>query len=415
MDSRTPRSSRPLLAAPAGNFEKLRFAVRYGADEVYLGGGELNLRAKADNFSPAELERAIELCRKSGVRTTYLLNSFLHEGDLERARRHIAGIAQFPFDAVMISDPGMLLLLREAGNTSRLHLSTQVSTLNHMAVRFWLDQGISRIVLGREATLSDVERIRARTEGQIEVFAHGALCISYSGRCLLSRFLAGRDANRGECAHPCRWRYSLIEEKRPGAPLEVLEHARGTEILASRDLCLIERLPDFAAAGVDAFKIEGRMKSVYYTANTTRVYRRALEVIDSRGDYTAQLPLWREELDLVDHRPYTAHPFDDQAAPDASPPYVRRTEFAGSRLDEGGDSVEALIKAYNPIRVGELLEAIFPFDKGVVRDGIFQIEEISDGEKSVAMAQPGREYLIKFDRPVGGDALLRRRIADEKE
>jgi U32 family peptidase len=411
MDSSTPRNTRPRLVAPAGNLEKLRFAVAYGADEVYFGGGMFNLRSQADNLGLEEIRIAADHCRERNVRTVFLLNSFLHERDTGPAREYIAEIAKIPIDALMVSDPGMLALVRDAGVKTAIHLSTQASTLNHLAVRFWEQAGVSRIVLARETGLDEIRSIRDHTDAELEIFVHGALCISYSGRCLLSRFLSGRDANSGTCAHPCRWRYALVEEKRQGAHMEIIEHARGTEILASKDLCLIERLPEYAAAGVDAFKIEGRMKSLYYTANTTRVYRHALETINSGGAYADFLPFWQGELDLVSHRPYTADLFNEYMhGPFSGLPYINRAMFVGCSADEGGSAGSSAIKAYNPIRTGDRIEAIFPIEGGAAADGAFTVKEIRDGEKSVVMAEPGRIYDIQFDRPLARNAVLRRRI-----
>lgn len=409
MDSSTPRSDSPAVVSPAGTLEKLRYAVAYGADEVYFGGTRFNLRSQAGNLTAPEIAQGLDFCRDRGVKSIFLLNSFLHEGDVEDARRYVREIRHFRFDAVMVSDPGMLLLLREEGVGAPLHLSTQMSTLNHLAVKFWRDMGVERIVLAREVTLDEIRRIRGQTDARIEVFAHGALCISYSGRCLLSRYLAGRDANAGSCAHPCRWRYALVEEKRPGARLEIVEHGSGTEILSSRDLCLLERLPDYAEAGVDAFKIEGRMKSLYYAANTTRVYKHALRTCLEGGDYGALLPFWMEELELVSHRPYTADLFRGDGF-EGGTPYIRKADFLGCWETPGGDVSEAYMHAFNPVFPGESVEAIFPIDGGTVKDGPYRVEEIREDEKSVAMAQPGKVYLIRFDKEIYPFAILRRRI-----
>ncbi|MBP7602856.1 MAG: U32 family peptidase [Spirochaetes bacterium] len=410
------RGVRPAIAAPAGTLEKLEAAVRFGADEVYFGGKTHNLRGQSGNLSLDEIERACAFCRESGVKTTFLLNSFLHERDIDDARACIDEVRSFPFDAYMVSDPGMLMLLRESGVETPVHLSTQMSILNHLAVRFWERQGVSRIVLAREATLDEIRSIRGHTDVELEVFVHGALCVSYSGRCLLSRFLSGRDANTGACSHPCRWRYALVEEKRPGHHLEIIEHARGTEILSSKDLCLIERLPEYIEAGVDAFKIEGRMKSLYYAANVTRVYRRALEVAAGGGDYDAHLPRWKEELDLVSHRPYTADLWNEfEGMGFAGVPYIRSAMFLGYSLGHGAGKTEVRVKTHNPIRAGDTIEAIYPARGDDPGGAFFRVLEINDDEKSVAMAQPGKVYLLKLDKAVRPDAVFRKRTTDDKE
>ena len=309
----------------------------------------------------------------------------------------------------MVSDPGMIVLLREAGLTCDIHLSTQMSTLNRFSVKFWEDAGVSRIVLAREVTLDEIRSIREHTSAGIETFVHGALCISYSGRCLLSRYLSGRDANRGACSHPCRWRYALVEEKREGNHLEIIEHARGTEILSSKDLCLIRRVPEYLAAGVDAFKIEGRMKSLYYAANTTRLYAEAMSLAGNPEAFAANLPFWNRELGLISHRPYTDDLFNEfESMESRSVPYVRGAMFLGYREGPGADETEALVKVFNPIRAGEEIEAIYPIINHVVRDRKYLVREIIDGESAADMARPGRTCRLRFDAPVYEDAVFRR-------
>jgi U32 family peptidase len=395
--------------APAGNLEKLRFAVLYGADAVYFGGEGHNLRIQSDNFSNADIREALLFCREHGAKAVFLMNSFLHEKDIPAAEQYLAGLRDFSFDAVMVSDPGMMALIKESGMTCQVHLSTQMSTLNHLAVRFWHRAGVDRIVLAREATIDEIKMIKENTDAEIEIFVHGALCIAYSGRCLLSRYLAGRDANQGDCAQTCRWRYSLVEEKRKGSHLDIVEHAAGTEIISSKDLCLVERLGEYIDAGVDAFKIEGRMKSVYYTANTTRIYRHAAEHAGTAG-FDAFLPFYREELDLVSHRPYTGDLFNEFEGEGFSPiPYIKKSMFLGYRAGASPDGA-ALIKTFNPIRLHETIEAIFPIT-GPVMDGQFTVDEILDQEgRSVDLARPNTVYRVRFDRDPGDYAIFRRRL-----
>ncbi len=403
----TDKNSSVEIAAPAGNPEKLRFAVTYGADSVYFGGEQFNLRIQTANFTMQEIEESIQFCRAHSVKTTFLLNSFLHEDDIEQAREYIDQIKQLNLDAIMISDPGMLLLLKEAQVEKDIYLSTQMSTLNHLSVKFWSDAGVKRIVLARETTLEEIKSLRQHVDTEIEIFVHGALCISYSGRCLLSRFLSGRDANQGNCSHPCRWKYSLIEEKRPGNHLEITEYGKGTEILSSKDLCLIERIPAYVDAGVNAFKIEGRMKSLYYTANTTRIYKHAVNTYCSNGDYEKFKPFWLNELDLLSHRPYTSdlfNEFDDGFTPI---PYVKKALFLGYKLSGGENS--AYVKTFNPIYLHEVIDAIYPIENDILDDS-YTVEEIVDEERTVEMAQPGRVYLITFDKPIHDDAIFRRRM-----
>jgi U32 family peptidase len=400
---------RPEIVAPAGNLEKLKFAVLYGADAVYFGGEMLNLRIQSDNFSRADVEEGLRFCSDHGVKSVFLLNSFLHEKDIPEAKRYLASLRDLKFDALMVSDPGMIALIRDAGLDAAIHLSTQMSTLNHLAVLFWKNAGVDRIVLGREATVDEVRMIKENSGAEIEVFVHGALCVAYSGRCLLSRYLTGRDANLGDCAQPCRWRYTLTEEKRPGEALEIMEYPSGTEILSSKDLCLIGRLAEYVEAGADAFKIEGRMKSVYYTANTTRVYRHALDRI-AAGDFESHLAFYREELDLVSHRPYTDDLFNEFAGGGFTPiPTVKEALFLGFRAGTAEDG-SPLFRALNPVYRGETVEAIFPITDAV-HDGRYTVTEIinPDGQP-VDMARPNTVCRFMFDREMGDHAILRRRL-----
>jgi putative protease len=408
MNSTEKKIRKAEILAPAGNLEKLQFAVRYGADAVYFGGNEFNLRVRAGNFTDGEMERSCEFCREAGVKTIFLMNAFLHEEDLSSARDYIKKMMKYSFDAVMVSDPGMLLLLREAGISAALHLSTQMNTLNHMAVKFWRDAGFSRVVLGREASLEEIRKIREHSDIEIEIFAHGALCVAYSGRCLLSRYLSGRDANQGDCAQPCRWDFRLVEEKRPGMYMDILEHDGGTEILSSKDLCLIDRLPEYMEAGVDSFKIEGRMKSLYHAANTTRIYAHARDLAGS-PEFKMNLPFWRRELDLVQHRPYTDDLFNEFGeGPFTGVPYVRKAMFMGYKQGTGADSRQAIVRTGNPIYLNDELDGIFPIDKNI-RDGRFRVMKILDsGNCEVEMARPNSTYTITFDRDVDDYAIFRK-------
>lgn len=397
------------IVSPAGNPDKLRVVLRFGADEAYFGGERFNLRAGSGNFSPEELRDAAALCRKHGARSVFLLNSFLHDDDIGVTREYIDTIKDIGFDAVMVSDPGMITLVRKSGMKSELHLSTQMSTLNRFSAAFWEEAGISRIVLAREVTLDEIRGIREHTGLELEVFCHGALCVSYSGRCLLSRFLSGRDANQGDCSHPCRWKYALVEEKREGNHLDIIEHARGTEILSSKDLMLIRLLPEYLNSGIDAFKIEGRMKSLYYAANTTRLYREAVSLAGDVDAFENNLPFWLRELDLISHRPYTEDLFNEfDAMEERSVPYLRGASFLGFRSAPGRDETECHVKAHNPIRVGDEIEAIYPIINHVVRDAKITVKEIIEDDKAVSMAKPGRVSLLRFDAPVLEDAVFRR-------
>lgn len=402
------------IVAPAGNLEKLIFAVKYGADNVYFGGDEFNLRVKAGNFSYEEIKSGIEYCRKSGVKTTFLMNAFLHEGDVAAAFEYAEKIKELEFDSVMISDPGMLQILKMTGINADFHLSTQMSTLNSYSVKFWMDAGFKRIVLARETTVDEIKNIKKNTGAEIEVFAHGALCIAYSGRCLLSRYLQGGDANRGDCSQPCRWKYYLMEEKREGDFLPIIEHNHGTEIMSSKDLCLIERLEEYIDAGVDAFKIEGRMKSIYHAANTTRIYKHAVQVAGT-DDFRRFMPFWLEELDLISHRPYTADLFNEfhKMGYDGVP-YINNALFVAYRDDYGEVSSEVTIRTFNPVYKHEVLDGIYPI-KDVILDDKYRVLKIYFEGSEVEMGRPNGVYRILFDKPVMKDAVFRRRLESRRD
>lgn len=396
------------IVSPAGNLEKLIFAVKYGADNVYFGGDEFNLRVRSGNFNFNDMRSGISYCKSHGVKTTFLMNSFLHEADVDSAVEYAARIRDLDFDSVMISDPGMMQIVKHAGIDADLHLSTQMSTLNHLSVKFWMDAGFKRIVLAREATLDEIRMIKRNTGAEIEVFAHGAVCIAYSGRCLLSRYMQGRDANSGDCSQPCRWNYALVEQKRPGNYLDLVEHDRGTEIISSKDLCLIERIEEYIDAGVNAFKLEGRMKSVYYTANTTRIYKHAVRK-SGTDEFAKFLPFWLGELDLISHRPYTSDLFSEfNRLGFDGVPYINRARFMGYRNDDGSDSCEVSVKTVNPVYKNEVLDGIYPISDEIL-DREYRVMKIFNMDTEVEMARPNDVYRIIFDKPVFSSAIFRKR------
>ena len=286
----------PELLAPAGNFEKMQTAIHYGADAVYLGGKKFSLRAHATNFSDEEIGQAVAYAHERGVQVYTTLNIFAHNDDLAELPAYLAALQEAKVDGLIISDPGILAVARRTVPQLPIHLSTQANVTNLESVRFWVGQGVKRLNLARELSLAEIAQIRQATEAELEIFVHGALCISYSGRCLLSLYLTGRDANQGNCAHPCRYHYRLEEEKRPGQFFPVEEDSRGTYIFNAKDLCLLHRLPDLIRTGADSLKLEGRMKSVYYVGAITRLYRAALDFWKAQGLDAALPETFGEEL-----------------------------------------------------------------------------------------------------------------------
>ncbi len=295
------------LLAPAGDLEKLKIAVDYGADAVYFGGEHFGLRAGAGNFSLEDMREGIDYAHERGRKCYLTFNIFPHNEDIEPMEAYLRKIRDFGLDAFLVSDPGTVDMVRELLPEASIHLSTQANMTNYRTARFWQRQGISRLVLARELSLPEIAEIRRRLprEMELEAFVHGAMCISYSGRCLLSGFMAQRDSNRGACAHPCRWKYALVEEQRPGIYYPIEEDDRGTYILNARDLCMLDHLPDLIRAGVTSLKIEGRMKSVFYIACVVGAYRQALDAYLLDAEHWQPDPAWREMLLRASHREFS--------------------------------------------------------------------------------------------------------------
>lgn len=302
---------KPELLIPASSLEVLKTAVRFGADAVYIGGEAFGLRAKAKNFSKEEMAEGIAFAHKHGVRVFVTANILAHNGDLEGAERYFKELADMKPDApdaLIISDPGMYSIAKRVCPQIERHISTQANNTNYLTYRFWWEMGAKRVVSARELSLREIAEIRKQIppEMEIESFIHGAMCISYSGRCLLSNYFTGRDANKGACTHPCRWKYAVVEETRPGEYLPVYENERGTYIFNSKDLCMIEYIPEMVEAGIDSFKIEGRMKTALYVAAVARTYRKAIDdYFESEETYRANLEWYRQEIAKCTYRQFT--------------------------------------------------------------------------------------------------------------
>ncbi|MCP3176648.1 U32 family peptidase [Desulfuromonas sp. KJ2020] len=403
--------TKPELLAPAGDMEKLETALDYGADAVYVGGDQFGLRAMAGNFSVAELARAQERVRERDKKLYLTLNAYLRPAQMPELRRTLEELRPLDLDAYIISDPGVLAVVREVDSARELHLSTQANTTNAQAARFWQETGVERVNLARELTLEEIRHIRRETTVGLEVFVHGAMCVAYSGRCLLSTALTGRSANAGACAQPCRWNYALMEETRPGQYFPIEEDDRGSYVFNSRDLCLLEYLPDLVGAGVDSLKIEGRMKTLYYVAAVTRVYRAALDAYAADPAGYVMDPAWLEELDKVSHRPYDRgflFGAEDALVHAADSRYQRTHDFVGivRRVDDGG---RLLVECRNRFFPGEELELIGP----AMRQAQFVAGELTaEGGGALEVAQPNA--LVLLPGPAGtrqGDLLRRQKVA----
>ena len=299
---------KPELLVPASSLEVLKTAVLFGADAVYIGGEAFGLRAKAKNFTLEEMAKGIAFAHEHGVKVHVTANILAHNRDLDDAREYFRQLAQLKPDALIIADPGMVMLAKEECGQIDIHISTQANNTNYQTFLFWYRQGIRRVVTARELSLSEISEIRQKIpdDMEIESFIHGAMCISYSGRCLLSNYFVGKDANQGACTHPCRWKYAVVEETRPGEYLPVYENERGTYLFNSKDLCMIEHIPQMVEAGIDSFKIEGRMKTALYVATVARTYRKAIDdLFESREKYEANMEWYKAEISKCTYRMFT--------------------------------------------------------------------------------------------------------------
>lgn len=411
----------PELLVPASGPETLKVAVHYGADAVYIGGEAFSLRARAQNFTAKELRQAVSWAHGRGVKVYVTVNILAHNSDLEEADAYLKELADIGPDALLVADPGIFALARRICPGIPLHISTQANNVNYETFRFWHGLGAERVVCGRELSLSEISRIREQIPDSLEVeaFVHGAMCISYSGRCLVSNFLTGRDANRGACTHPCRWQYRLHhsfwieEETRPGERMEICENDRGTFLFNSKDLCMVEHIPDMIDAGIDSLKIEGRMKNALYVATVARTYRRALDdLARGRGVYDANMDWYREQIRDCTFRPFTTGFFYGKPGADAqiydSNTYEKTSTYLGCvqavRQDGGRSWIE--LEQKNKFSVGETVE-LMGQDGTDTRFVITRILD-EDGKSVQSAPHPKQRLLIETDAPARQFDILRR-------
>lgn len=403
------------LLAPAGNLEKLKIAIVYGANAVYLGGKAYGLRASAGNFTLEEIQEGVEFAHSHGARVYVTINIFAHNEDLSDLPLYLKRLEEAGVDGVIFSDPGVWLIAQEMKTRLDLHLSTQANTTNWASALFWEKQGVKRIVLARELSLEEIREIKSKVGIELEVFIHGAMCISYSGRCLLSNYMAERDANRGECAQPCRWNYALVEEKRPGHYYPLLEDERGSYVFNSQDLCLIKHLPQLIAAGVDSFKIEGRMKSVHYVATVVHAYRQALDAYYANPRGYAFDPRWYEEISKVSHRDYTTgFLLGKPVGKDhnyVTSSYLRSYDFVGLVLDYDACTGMALVEQRNNFKVGDELEIVGPRTELFTQELTSMVDE--QGISLREAPHPQQIISIRVGNPVQKWDLIRRAKSNE--
>ena len=362
---------KPELLIPASSLEVLKTAVIFGADAVYIGGEAFGLRAKAKNFTMEEMAEGISFAHAKGVKVYVTANILAHNSDLEGAAAYFAQLKELAPDALIISDPGMFMLAKEICPEIEIHISTQANNTNYQTYLFWWQQGAKRVVSARELSLAEIKEIRSRipAEMEIESFIHGAMCISYSGRCLLSNYFTGRDANQGACTHPCRWKYAIVEETRPGEYMPVYENERGTYIFNSKDLCMIEHIPEMMEAGIDSLKIEGRMKTALYVATVARTYRKAIDdFFQSEEKYRANMDWYREEIAKCTYRQFTTGFYfgkpDENTQIYDSNTYINEYIYMGivEAVDERGF---ARITQRNKFSKGDLIEIMKPDGRNI--------------------------------------------------
>lgn len=400
--------NKPEILAPAGNLEKLKTAILFGADAVYLGGNKLNLRAFADNFSDKELIEGIEFAHSRGKRVYVTVNVFPHNEDLEELEPYLKDLENMKVDAIIVSDPGIIMTAKEVAPKLEIHLSTQANNVNWKSALFWYKQGVKRIVLARELSFEEIKEMREKLpqDCELEAFVHGSMCMSYSGRCLLSNYMTGRDANRGECAQPCRYKYYLMEEKREGQYFPVFQDERGTYILNSKDLCMIKHIPELVESGINSFKIEGRMKSSYYVASVVKSYRQALDAYLENSENYKFNEDWMNNLLKTSHRDYyTGFYFGDKDSQIyETSSYIRNYDIVGIVRDYNKETKEATIEQRNKLFDGDLVEVLRPVGNSFE----VKLEDLhnEEGEKIESTPVAQMIYKAKVNTELKKDDML---------
>lgn len=406
---------RPELLIPASSLEVLKIAVIYGADAVYIGGEAFGLRAKAKNFTPEDMKEGVKFAHDHNVKVYVTANILAHNKDLEGVREYfkeLKELKELKPDALIISDPAIFTIAREILPDMELHISTQANNTNYGTYNFWYRLGAKRVVTARELSLEEIKEIRENIpqDMEIETFVHGAMCISYSGRCLLSSFMAGRDANQGACTHPCRWKYAVVEESRPGQYMPVYENERGTYIFNSKDLCMIEHIPELMEAGIDSFKVEGRMKTALYVAAVARTYRMAMDDYEKSPDYySKRIPFYKSEIAKCTYRQYTTGFFfgkpDENTQIYDSNTYVKEYTYLG--IINGEVNGKYRIEQRNKFSVGEEIEVMKPDGENIAAT----VKLIEDEEGKTMESAPHPQQVLYIDLGIKLDIydILRRK------
>ncbi len=407
------KQRKPELLIPASSLEVLKVAVLFGADAVYIGGEAFGLRAKAKNFSLPEIAEGIVFAHAHGVRVYVTANILAHNGDLEGIREYFTQLRPLKPDALIVSDPGVFSLAREVCPEIELHISTQANNTNYATYRFWHQLGAKRVVTARELSLAELKEIRENIPADLEMetFIHGAMCISYSGRCLLSNYFTGRDANGGACTHPCRWKYAVMEESRPGEYFPVYENERGTYIFNSKDLCMIEHMPALLASGIDSFKIEGRMKTALYVATVARTYRKAIDdCLADPARYEANMDWYREQIASCTYRQFTTGFFfgkpNEETQIYDSNTYVKSYTYLGLVGEQTAQGLYR-IEQRNKFSVGETIEIMKPNGENI--PATVRCIRNAEGEEMPSAPHPKQVLYIDLGQPMEEFDVLRRK------
>ena len=402
------------LLAPAGDLEKLKTAIRYGADAVYFGGEMFSLRAGAGNLNLEEMKEGLAYAHERGKRCYLTINIYAHNEDIDPLYDYLRQIRDLDIDAFLIADPGIIAMVRETIPDAEIHLSTQANLTNWRTGAFWASAGVKRLVMARELSLEEIRSVRDHLpqDVELEAFVHGAMCISYSGRCLLSNFMTGRDSNRGMCAHPCRYRYSLVEEKRPGEFFPIEEDDRGSYIMNSKDLCMIRHIPDLVHAGIDSAKIEGRMKSIFYVATVVHAYRQAIDAYYEDPDNYVFREEWMEELLKASHREFTTGFYYGKPGHEEqnyrTSRYTKEYSFIGKVLSYNEETGIAKVEQRNKVNVGDHIEVFGP-DISFFPMTIIDLADWESGEKLESAPHAQQILAMHMAEPVKPGYILRKK------
>ncbi|KHD37276.1 peptidase U32 [Clostridium acetobutylicum] len=398
---------KPEILAPAGNLEKLKTAINFGADAVYLGGNKLNLRAYADNFTTEELKEGIKFAHDRGKKVYITVNIFPHDEDLVGLEEYLKELDEIGADAVLAADPGIIAVAKEVVPNLEIHLSTQANCTNYKSALFWHKLGVKRVVMARELSLNDFKKLREELPKtcEIEAFVHGSMCMAYSGRCALSNYMTGRDANRGECAQPCRYKYHLFE-KEEGEQKDITENGKGTYIMNSKDLCMIEHIPELISSGINSLKIEGRMKSAFYVASVVKAYRQAVDTYVENPDKYVFNPKWMENLKKPSHRPYTTGFYfgEEVKQHHKTYAYIRDYDIVGVVKKYDKESKIATIEQKNKVYNGNKVEILSPKGDNIV----MSIKDMRNKQGKVIDSAPSAQmiFTIKCDEELKKDDIL---------